>query len=114
MRRITVRARGGSIAILVTFVSATSFRAPPAPTVMVTREIIAEYLGTEGTDARSGMTTAVRDMRTSLSRQAVESGRRFISRGVSLELTLEGGLRHLALLGDKIGTWVRLGALLPR
>ena len=88
--------------------AATSVRArsTPAPA----REIIAVYLGTEGTDAQSGMVPAVRDMKTALTRQAAASGRRFISRGVSLEASVDAGLRHLALLGafDEVsvgGNW---------
>jgi hypothetical protein len=56
------------------------------------------------------MIEAVRDMKSALHRQATSSGRRFISRGVSLEPSIEGGLRHLALFGpfDEVslgGNW---------
>jgi hypothetical protein len=64
----------------------------------VTREVIAVYLGTEGTDA--GMTTTIREMRVALARQAAASGRRFLLRGVSLEGSVDAGLRHLATLSQ--------------
>jgi hypothetical protein len=94
--------------LLLTSVAAERTRTSrPAP---VTREVIAVYLGTEGTDARSGMVEAVRDMKAALSRQAQTSGRHFISRGVSLEGSVSQGLRHLALFGafDEVsvgGNW---------
>jgi hypothetical protein len=96
-----LRNRGGfatvGVALLATTVAAAGTRSPVPP--VVTHEVIAVYLGTDGTDARSGMVEVVRDMRTALQRQAASSGRHFISRGVSLEPSVEGGLRHLALLG---------------
>jgi hypothetical protein len=77
---------------------ATKLRESAAP--VVTREIVAVYLGTEGTDLNSGMATAVRDMQTALARQARASARVFVSHGVSLEPSVAGGLRHLAALGS--------------
>jgi hypothetical protein len=76
----------------------------------VTREIVAIYFGTAGTDRMSGMATSIPAMKVALARQAGASGRRFISRGVSLEPTIEDGLTDLALLGpfDEIslgGNW---------
>ena len=66
----------------------------------VTHEIIAVYFGTIGTDSVSGMVAAVRDMKSALRQQATSSGRRFISRGVSLEPSVEDGVRHLGLFGS--------------
>jgi hypothetical protein len=108
MQRVRFGFASAGVALLATTVAAAGTRSSSAP--VVTREVIAVYLGTEGTDARSGMVQAVRDMRTALQRQAASSGRHFISRGVSLEPSVEGGLRHLALLGafDEVslgGNW---------
>lgn len=94
--------------LLFTTVAAGRTRASRAPTV--TREVIAVYLGTEGTDLRSGMVDAVRNMKAALERQAQSSGRHFIARGVSLEGSVVEGLHHLEALGafDEIsvgGNW---------
>jgi len=95
-------------ALLATTVAASRTHSSRPPTV--TREIIAVYLGTMGTDAQSGMVDAVRDMRTALERQTASSGRHFVARGVSLEPGIESGLRHLAIFGkfDEVslgGNW---------
>ena len=95
------------LALLAT-TGATSRRS--AAPLVTTREIIAVYLGTEGTDARSGMVDVVRDMKSALKQQAASSGRTFVSRGVSLAPSVEGGIRHLALFGpfDEVslgGNW---------
>jgi hypothetical protein len=96
-------------ALLLVTTGAASSRPSPKPPVVI-RQVIAVYLGTEGTDARSGMVEAVRDMRVALQQQAASGGWSFVSRGVSLEPSVEGGLRHLALLGpfDEVslgGNW---------
>jgi len=88
-------------------ISATRFHARTVPSV-TTRQVIAVYLGTEGTDA--GMGPVVRDMKAALSRQAAATNRAFIARGVSLDPSVDGGIRHLAVLGpfDEIavgGNW---------
>jgi len=88
----------------------TPVRTTPATSPTVTREIIAVYFGTEGTDAQSGMIAAVRNMRTALQHQAGANGQRFILRGVSLEPGVDDGIRDLALFGvfDEIsvgGNW---------
>ncbi len=95
-------------ALLTTTVAASRIHSPRPPAV--TREIIAVYLGTEGTDARSGMIEAVRDMRVALQRQAASSGRRVVMRGVSLEPSVADGVRHLSQFGtfDEVslgGNW---------
>jgi hypothetical protein len=82
----------------------------------VAHEVIAVYLGAEGTDAQSGMIAAVQELRVALARQAAATNRRFVLRGVSLEPSTEGGIRHLALLGhfDEIsvgGNWTNSSAL---
>ena len=92
-----------------TAIGATAFWSSP-PDSAVSREVIAVYLGTSGTDAKSGMASVVHEMRFALSKQAAASGRRFVLRGVSLEPTVEAGLQHLALLGpfDEVsvgGNW---------
>lgn len=108
MRRTTLIPLTSILTVAALTMSATAFH--PVRPSQVTREVIAVYLGTIGTDAESGMTTAVRDMKMALAKQAAESGRAFLSRGVSLEGSVEGGTRHLALLGpfDEIsvgGNW---------
>ena len=107
MQRVTLIPLG-ILALAASTMSAVAFR--PTPPAQVTREVIAVYLGTIGTDSASGMTTAVRDMKMALAKRAAESGRVFVSRGVSLEGSVDGGMRHLALHGpfDEIsvgGNW---------
>jgi hypothetical protein len=93
------------VALFATTIAATRHHAVrPA----VTREVIAVYVGSSGTDA--GMTTVVADMRAALGKQAAAEGFRFIARGVSIDPTVEGGIRHLVRLGtfDEItvgGNW---------
>jgi hypothetical protein len=82
--------------LIATTVAATSIHKSAAPAV--TREVIAVYLGTEGTDG--GMAMVVGDMQSALSKQASAGGYRFVARGVSLEPSVQGGLRHLARLGS--------------
>lgn len=108
MRRASLILLTSILAVAGVTMSATAFRPTPAPAV--TREVIAVYLGTFGTDAESGLATVVKDMKMALAKQASESGRAFFSRGVSLEPSVEGGIRHLALLGpfDEVsvgGNW---------
>lgn len=81
-----------------------------------TQEVIAVYLGTEKSDASSGMTAAVQEMRVALARQARATNRQFVLRGVSLEPSAEDGIRHLARMGrfDEVsagGTWMNSSAL---
>jgi hypothetical protein len=97
----------GGVLFALAGISATSFHARTTPSA-TTRQIIAVYLGTEGTDA--GMVTIVRDMKAALSHQTAATNREFIARGVSLDPSVDGGIRHLALLGpfDEIavgGNW---------
>ena len=87
-----------------------------APSALAAHELIAVYLGAEGTDAQSGMIAAVQEMRVALARQAAATNRRFVLRGVSLETSTELGFRHLALLGhfDEIsvgGNWTNSSAV---
>ena len=86
----------GGVLFALAGISATSFHARTTPSA-TTRQIIAVYLGTEGTDA--GMVTIVRDMKAALSHQTAATNREFIARGVSLDPSVDGGIRHLALLG---------------
>ena len=80
------------------FHAATENATSPEP--VLTRELIAVYLGSRGTDERSGMATAVPEMNLTLRMQAGAMGRPFIARGVSLEPLAQDGMRHLALLGS--------------
>ena len=91
-----------------TFNAATRPAAPPG-TVEVT-EVIAVYVGSTGTDSLTGMARVLSDMGTALRRQTASSGRGLIMRGVSIEPSVEGGIRHLSRLGafDEVsvgGNW---------
>ena len=99
MRRAKLVWVAGVLAAATLAIGATAFRRPPRAPV-VTREVIAVYLGTIGTDAQSAIIPAIREMRVALGQQAAATGRRFISRGVSLEPSVDGGLRHIAMLGS--------------
>jgi hypothetical protein len=77
-------------------------------------ELIAVYIGTDGTDR--GMVETVRQMQGLLTQQASASGRRLIMRGVSLEPGIDDGIAHLATFGrfDEIsvgGNWTNSTAL---
>ena len=74
------------------------------------REIIAIYFGTLGTDEESGMTAKVPAMKAAIQTQASQKNFDFRSLGVSLEPSVEDGIRDLALLGpfDQVsvgGNW---------
>jgi hypothetical protein len=99
MRRAKLVWAVGVLAAATLAIAATAFRRPLREPV-VTHEVIAVYLGTLGTDAQSGIIPAVREMRVALAQQAAVTGRRFISRGVSLEPSVDSGLRHIAMLGS--------------
>ncbi|MEO8620715.1 MAG: hypothetical protein ABI625_06605 [bacterium] len=110
MRRVRITTLTVMLVAMVASLSAARLERPAAPTAVVTREIIAVYLGTIGTDSQSGMVPAIRDMKFAVKRQATETGRRFIARGVSLEPSVDDGARHLALFGafDEVslgGNW---------
>jgi hypothetical protein len=99
---------GALIASVHTFNAATRPAAPPG-TVEVT-EVIAVYVGSIGTDSLTGMAQVLSDMGTALRRQTASSGRGLIVRGVSIEPSVEGGIRHLSRLGafDEVsvgGNW---------
>jgi hypothetical protein len=96
MRRRTAVAVGS---VLIAAVSVAA-RFPASAPASIEHEVIAVYLGTEGTDARSGMTAIVPRMNAALSKQAAATKRQFVSHGVSLEPSVRGGLTHLALLGS--------------
>jgi hypothetical protein len=108
MRRATLVSLGAVLFAAVVGTAAMGVRGTSSP--VVTREVIAVYLGTMGTDTGSGMIDAVFEMKVALAKQAGRSGREFVSRGVSLEPSVQGGMRHLALLGffDEVsvgGNW---------
>jgi hypothetical protein len=98
MTRYLLVTLGAAVTAAGLTLSAMAFR--PATPPEVTREVIAVYVGTVGTDQQSGMISAVRDMKSALARQATATGRRFVSRGVSIEPSVEAGLAHLNLLGS--------------
>jgi hypothetical protein len=99
---------GALIASVHTFNAATR---PAAPTGAVeVTEVIAVYVGSPGTDSMTGMAHVLSDMGTALRRQTASSGRGLIMRGVSIEPSVEGGIRHLSRLGafDEVsvgGNW---------
>ena len=94
MRRVVVVSLGVACALGL---SATSFKATPVAAPTVTKEVIAVYFGTVGTDG--GTASSIRDMKPLLARQVAASGREFVSRGVSLEPEVEAGIEQLARLG---------------
>jgi hypothetical protein len=85
----------GVAAIFATTIATTRTHHDPRPAA--TREVIAVYVGAEGTDG--GMTPVVASMQAALRQQATAGSFRFLSRGVSIEPTVQDGLRHLARLG---------------
>lgn len=108
MPRAPLRIALATAALLTT--NAAAVRVAPSTPPTVTREVIAIYFGTEGTDAQSGMIDAVRNMRIALQHQAGAAGQRFVLHGVSLEPSVDGGIKHLARFGvfDEIsvgGNW---------
>ncbi len=87
-----------------------------APPHRLRHEIIAVYVGSERTDAQSGMIDAVRDLRGALVRQSATTGRSVIMRGVSLAPTVSLGMRHLSLFSgfDEVsvgGNWTNSAVL---
>ncbi|MEP6999148.1 MAG: hypothetical protein ABI969_01635 [bacterium] len=100
MRRVRITTVSVVLVAMVASLSAARLERPATTTPVVTREIIAVYLGTIGTDSQSGMVPAIRDMKFALKRQTAETGRRFVARGVSLEPSVDDGARHLALFGS--------------
>ena len=110
MRRTAIAALTGLAALTSGTIAARAFHPTSVGAPVVRHEIIAVYLGTIGTDSQSGMVAAVRDIKTALKKQAVASGRALVTRGVSLEPSVDDGLRHLTLLGgfDEVslgGNW---------
>lgn len=106
MSRLRLEMMCATVALLTTTVAASNMRSPKRSSVK--REIIAVYLGTSGTD--SGMIETVRDMRVALARQTSTTGRNLVLHGVSLEPTVEDGIRHLSIFGafDEVslgGNW---------
>jgi hypothetical protein len=110
MRRARLVALGGLASVLAAGPTPTIFHSASRSAPVIERQVIAVYLGTLGTDAESGMVPAIREMKTALTRQATATGREFIARGVSLEPSVDDGLRHLSLFGifDEVslgGNW---------
>ena len=106
MSRARLGVAFAAAALVATTVAASRGSSSTAP--VVTHEIIAVYLGTDGTDG--GMVDAVRNMQSALLRQTDSSGRHLVTRGVSLDESVAEGIRHLATLGtfDEIsvgGNW---------
>lgn len=109
MSLVSRLAVGGALAVSAASGSVVHFRSS-SPHVAVSREVIAVYLGTEGTDSLTSADSTIATMRNALARQSAATGRRLVVRGVSLEPTVDGGLRHLGRLGrfDEIsvgGNW---------
>jgi hypothetical protein len=86
-------------ALVLLTLSARTHAQEPDRGFVTRKDVVAIYFGTFGTDSMSGMVPVVQSMNRSLARQAVATGRRFFSRGVSLEPSVSDGLRHLALFG---------------
>src|SRR5262249_53276864 len=67
-------------------------------------------------DSLTGMSQTLSDMRVAVRRQTASLGRGFVMRGVSLEPTVETGVRHLSQLGyfDEVsagGNWSNSAAV---
>src|SRR5688572_20570373 len=102
----SAKALCGVTALVVTTLAATRLHRDARSAV--TREAIMVYVGAEGTDG--SMAPVVANMRTAVERQAIARGFRFVAHGVSIEPTVQGGMRHLARLGtfDEVsvgGNW---------
>ena len=95
MSRARLGVAFATAALVATTVAASRGSSSTAP--VVTHEIIAVYLGTDGTDG--GMVDAVRNMQSALLRQTDSSGRHLVTRGVSVDESVAEGIRHLATLG---------------
>jgi len=81
----------------------------PLNSVAVT-EVIAVYIGSTGTDSLTGMAQTLDAMATAVRGQTASTNRGFLMRGVSIEPTVEGGIRHLSHLAafDEVsvgGNW---------
>ena len=98
MPRVEKLLVGGFLMLAPPAIAATVPRIAAAQRSVVRREIVAIYFGTIGTDSMF-MMPIVRNMKTGLARQASESGRRVIVRGVSLEPSVEASARHLGYFG---------------
>jgi hypothetical protein len=99
---------GALIASVHTFNAAT--RPAARPGTVDVMEVIAVYVGSIGTDSMTAVAQVLSDMSTAVRRQTASSGRGFIMRGVSIEPSVEGGIRHLSRLGtfDEVsvgGNW---------
>jgi hypothetical protein len=123
MRRLRVVAGGGLIAGLL---AAVAF-APPATSKMppaVRHEVIAVYLGTRGTDERSGMVQTNSEIVRYIGGRFDSTQASSIPQVVLLERDVtEGGPSSLTVSPEReiaryigiqeIGAWVRRGAPLP-
>ncbi len=99
----------GALIVSVRTFNAASRPAARPGAVEVT-EVVAVYVGSIGTDSLTDMTRVLSDMSTALRRQTASSGRGLVTRGVSIEPSVEGGMRHLSRLGafDEVsvgGNW---------
>jgi len=99
MQHVERAALGGFLMVAVASLSAPLVCVATAQRPVTRHEVVAIYFGTTGTDSLSGMVPAIQAMKSALARQAAATGRRFISRGVSLDPGVDAGQRHLALFG---------------
>ena len=106
-------ARAGLVGLLgagAVTASTRPFHTASHPSALVGTEVIAVYVGSIGTDSLTGMTQVLNDMGNAVRRQTASSGRGFLMRGVSIEPSVEDGIRHLSRLAhfDEIsvgGNW---------
>ena len=96
--------------------SAQSVRTGAAQEDRQSKEIVLVYIGNLGTNRDSNFRSALRNVEKSLRRQAASTGRTLLTRGISLEVTTDDGLRDLASIShfDEIsvgGNWTNQLAL---
>ena len=63
-------------------------------------EVIAVYIGSVGTDSLTGMNRTLETMTTEVRKQTASTNRGFLTRAVSIEPSVEDGIRHLSRLGQ--------------
>ena len=94
---------GTGVAILGAVFLTASGRPPqpvmPSRPVAVT-EVIAVYIGSVGTDSLTGMDRVLDAMGGAVRKQTASTNRAFLMRGVSIEPSVEAGIRHLSRLAQ--------------
>jgi hypothetical protein len=95
MRRIAVLAVAATV-----LTSAASDAQLARDSARSSKELIVVYIGSAGTDLRSGVIPMLRDMRKAVLVEAAATGRSLVFRGVSLEPPAAEAVKHLAQVAD--------------